>query len=109
MNAVIETHQAAIAELCRRYRITRLDLFGSAATGTFDPGRSDFDFVADFSEPAPTVDYADRVLGFADALEALLRRRVDVITAVALRRSRLAPIVAATRQTVYDASQPTAA
>ncbi|HJU20508.1 MAG TPA: hypothetical protein VJ770_28985 [Stellaceae bacterium] len=30
-----------IAELCRRFGVRRLDLFGSAATGRFDPAQSD--------------------------------------------------------------------
>lgn len=39
-----------IAALCRKYNIKRLDLFGSAATGAFDPATSDLDFVVDLGE-----------------------------------------------------------
>jgi hypothetical protein len=109
MTALLTNRQEAIAALCRRFGVVRLDLFGSAAAGTFDAARSDFDFIADFTEPTPTVEYADRVLGFSEALEQLLGRRVDIVTAAALRHSRLAQAIAATRQPVYDASQPTAA
>ena len=79
-----------------------------AATGAFDLSRSDLDFVAEFSEPSPTADYADRVLDFAEALETLFKRRVDVVSATALRGSRLAVEVAATRQLVYAESEPAA-
>lgn len=49
MRPEIEQHRAAIAELCRRYRVRRLEVFGSAARGDdFDPARSDFDFLAEF-------------------------------------------------------------
>lgn len=40
----------AIAGLCRAYGVKRLDLFGSAATGSFEPGRSDVDLLADFGD-----------------------------------------------------------
>jgi predicted nucleotidyltransferase len=50
----IETHRTQIAELCRRYGVKRLELFGSAARGEdFEPGRSDIDFLADFIDEKP--------------------------------------------------------
>ena len=109
MNPFVSAHLDGIAALCRRYEVARLDLFGSAVEGAFDPDHSDLDFVAEFENPAPTADYADRVLGFSEALEALLQRRVDVITALALRGSRFADAIASTRKRIYDVSQPTAA
>ncbi|MCC6415797.1 MAG: nucleotidyltransferase domain-containing protein [Opitutaceae bacterium] len=110
MNTLIDHQRPAIAALCSRFGVRRLDLFGSAATTRgFDPTRSDFDFVADFTAPAPTPEYADRVLGFAEALEELLGRRVDLVTATALRGSSLARTIAASRHTVYDSSRTTAA
>jgi hypothetical protein len=33
----VERNLPAIAELCRRFGVRRLDLFGSAAIGRFDP------------------------------------------------------------------------
>jgi len=47
----IETHREQIAELCRRYGVKRLELFGSATRGSdFDPERSDIDFLIEFNE-----------------------------------------------------------
>src|ERR1700735_4649132 len=38
-----------LPELCRRFHVRRLDLFGSAATGqNFDPVRSDLDLLVSF-------------------------------------------------------------
>ena len=45
MNPLIEQHMAAIQALCVEYGVTRLEIFGSAATEAFDPDRSDVDFV----------------------------------------------------------------
>ncbi len=106
MIPLVANSQAAIAALCRRFGVVRLDLFGSAATGTFAESGSDLDFVADFSDPAPTADYAARYLDFANELESLLGRRVDLVSATALQGSRLAPAIAATRQRVYVESEP---
>lgn len=44
----------ALAALCRRFRVRRLDLFGSAAAaGGFDPARSDLDLLVAFEPMAP--------------------------------------------------------
>ncbi|MGH7945445.1 MAG: nucleotidyltransferase family protein [Opitutaceae bacterium] len=108
MIPLVTRQSAAIATLCRRYGVVRLDLFGSATVGAFDNLRSDLDFVAQFANPAPTVDYADRVLDFAAALEALLGRAVDVVSASALSGSRLGRAIADSRQLVYAESDAVA-
>ncbi len=44
MLPLIEAHRTEVAELCRRYHVERLEVFGSAARGTdFDPQRSNVD------------------------------------------------------------------
>jgi predicted nucleotidyltransferase len=90
-----------IAALCRQYGVQRLDLFGSAATGDFNPETSDLDFVASFADShAPGI--AIRFLDFAEALEALFGRRVDVLTENMIRNPYFRQSVQATRQPVYD-------
>jgi hypothetical protein len=41
-------HSKQIAELCRRFGVQRLDRFGSAARGDFNPETSDLDFLVLF-------------------------------------------------------------
>jgi predicted nucleotidyltransferase len=49
MHPQIQQHQTALAELCRRYHVRRLEVFGSAARGyDFDPFSSDADFLVEF-------------------------------------------------------------
>ncbi len=48
MHAAVERHRAAIEELCRRYGVTKLDVFGSATREDFDEARSDVDFLVEF-------------------------------------------------------------
>jgi predicted nucleotidyltransferase len=53
MISLITDNLDAIRALCRQYGIRRLDLFGSAATGAFDPDTSDLDFVVDLGNILP--------------------------------------------------------
>ena len=76
--ALIEVNKPMIVELCERFGVRRLALFGSAATGTFDPAASDLDFVVDFLDWGPGI--FKRFFGFIVALEHLFGRRVDMVT-----------------------------
>jgi len=77
MSAPVELPTEEIDELCERYGVARLELFGSAATPEFGEA-SDVDFIVKFADRSPG--YADRYLDFAEALEGLLGRRVDLVT-----------------------------
>lgn len=80
----IEEHRAELADLCRRHRVLRLSLFGSATRADFDPQRSDFDFLVDF-EDLPPGEHADCYFGLLQALESLLGRPVDLVESSTLR------------------------
>jgi uncharacterized protein len=84
MIADIATHREELAELCRRFHVRRLDVFGSAARGDFDPARSDLDFLVEFAAPE---DELAGFLDFKEALEALLARRVDLVDRKAIEAS----------------------
>jgi predicted nucleotidyltransferase len=75
MNPIIEAKKPEIIALCRRYGVRKLDLFGSATGPSWDPERSDFDFVVDFYDYGPGI--SSRFLDFGDEMEALLGRKVD--------------------------------
>ena len=87
MLADIAEKRDALATICRRYGVERLEVFGSAARGTnFDANRSDADFLVTFS-PAVRNDLA----AFADLkeeLEKLLGRPVDLVEREAVEASR---------------------
>lgn len=48
MTSVIEQHREQLTALCRKYRVKRLEVFGSAARERFDPSRSDIDLLVEF-------------------------------------------------------------
>ncbi len=54
MPTLIHDHLDQIEDLCREYRVRRLDVFGPAIRDDFDPGRSDVDFLVEFFSPTPT-------------------------------------------------------
>jgi predicted nucleotidyltransferase len=97
-----------IQALCRQYGVIRLDLFGSAATGAFNEETSDLDFVATFVDTQKP-GYADRFLDFAEALESLLGRPVDLVTDRSIRNPYFREEVEATRQPIYRAHDAPAA
>jgi predicted nucleotidyltransferase len=98
-DAPFDLRPAELSELCRRYGVRRLDLFGSAATGAFDPARSDIDFLVDFDEePAGLF---DRYFALKESLEALYGRPVDLVTAGSLRNPHFIAAVNETRRLVY--------
>ena len=88
MHPLIEQHRSEIAQLCRRYAVRRLEVFGSAARGAdFDPERSDADFLVDF-QPASGLPPLEQFFGLAEALEQLLGRPVDLLERPAVESSR---------------------
>ena len=47
MNALIEQHRKSIEDLCRKYHVRRLELFGSATREDFKVAESDLDFLVE--------------------------------------------------------------
>ncbi len=107
MAGVLDSHLAEITDLCRRYGVSRLELFGSAASDAFDPQRSDLDFLVQFD--ADSSGLFDRYFGLKESLEALYGRRVDLVTAGSLRNPYFIEAVNRSRQLVYAAENPEAA
>ena len=101
MIALVEQKKNDLADLCRRFKVERLELFGSAATGSFQSASSDLDFIVRFSAPSAG-SYLDRYLDFAEALEKLFQRPVDLLTERAIRNPYFRRSVEATRQPVYE-------
>lgn len=102
MHPIIENHRAELADLCRRFHVRRLDLFGSATGDNFEPTRSDVDLLVEFV-PGATLNALDQYFGFKEALEALLDRPVDLIEASAVKNPYIWKSIEASRETLYAA------
>jgi predicted nucleotidyltransferase len=102
MIALLEHNRTAMEDLCRRYGVTRLEVFGSAATGeAFDPD-SDVDFLVEFSPPGPGR-HADQYFGFLGELEVLLGRHVDLVVTAAIRNPYFLRNIDLQRELLYAA------
>ncbi len=95
MTSVLENKRHAIAEVCRRHGVARLDAFGSALRDDFRPGESDVDLLVEFGPMAP---YArvDAYFGLLEELRALLGLEVDLVMA-GPSRTRTSPAISIVR------------
>jgi predicted nucleotidyltransferase len=99
---LIEQHRAELEALCRTYRVKTLELFGSAADGTFDPGRSDLDFLVEFL-PLESGQHADMYFGLLFGLEGLFRRKIDLVMPSGIRNRYFLEAVNKQREVLYAA------
>lgn len=102
MHASIEKHRAEIEDLCRRYGVRTLDVFGSATTEDFDEALSDADFLVEFFH-SPDRNALQDYFGLKESLEALLGRPVDLVSPRRLRNPFFRAGVDETREHLYAA------
>lgn len=102
MHPSISAHASEIEELCRRYGVERLAVFGSAARDDFDAEASDVDFLVEFRGEARRRAF-DNYFGLKEGLSAVLGRPVDLVTDRSLRNPYFLAEVEASRQVVYGA------
>ena len=102
MLASINEHRPALERLCRQHHVARLELFGSAASGPFDPATSDLDFLVEFAPLAPS-QKADAYFGLLHGLEDLFRRPVDLVSAQAVRNRWFEQTIRPQRTLLYAA------
>lgn len=102
MHPAIAQHRSGISAICQRYRISRLDVFGSAARADdFNPASSDADFLVEFAPDArPGL---DAFFGAKTALEQLLGRSVDLVEPGAVRNPYVLASINRNRESVYAA------
>jgi len=103
MHPLIREHLPQIVELCRRHRVRRLTLFGSALRDDFDPSRSDVDLALEL-EPRPPAEYGDAYFELLEELESLLGRRVDLVERQAIRNPYLLRAIERSEVPLYDAA-----
>lgn len=100
MNPLVEQKLPELERACRRRHVRRMELFGSAAGGSFDPAHSDLDFLVTF-EDLGAGEYAEAYFGLLEDLEGLFERPVDLVAETAFRNPYFRQTVDATRTLVY--------
>jgi predicted nucleotidyltransferase len=100
---IIEDNMQTIAQLCTRFRVLRLELFGSGLTqDSLDPLRSDLDFLVEFL-PLKQGEYADTYFGLLEAFEDLFHRHVDLVMTRAIRNPYFLESINRHRKVLYAA------
>ena len=102
MHPSIAAHRDQIEALCRRFHVKRLEVFGSAARGDFDPERSDVDFLVEF-EAGGGFSVFDAYFDLREALIALLGRQVDLVMPDAVRNPYVRAAIEVDRTLLYAA------
>lgn len=102
MNLIIAKHQEAVAGICYRFKVARLEVFGSAAQGDFDEQRSDLDFLVEFGDVPPEERFG-AFFGLQRALAELFGRPVDLVEAGAPRNPYFIRRMNESRSLVYAA------
>lgn len=101
MIAAVAERAGELEQLCLRYSVQRLDLFGSALTSRSWTEESDLDFLVEF-QPLPAGTYAHTYFGLREALEQLFGRPVDLVVDSAIKNPYFRQSVEETRTVVYE-------
>jgi predicted nucleotidyltransferase len=103
MIAIVEKNLESLKELCRQFRVQRLELIGSAVEGEkFDAESSDLDFLVEFQSLKPG-EYADTYFGLLESLENLFARHVDLVMVRAVKNPYFLEAINKNRKVLYAA------
>ncbi|MFG6392236.1 MAG: nucleotidyltransferase domain-containing protein [Candidatus Amulumruptor sp.] len=86
--------------LCRRYRVSKLYVFGSILTPRFNE-QSDVDILVNFHQDVDYNSYADNFFGLYNALKSLFGRDVDLVDETAVRNPYFKAELEETKQLIY--------
>jgi predicted nucleotidyltransferase len=98
--ALAAAKQNELGTLCRRYGVTRLEVFGSATRADFDEKQSDIDLIVHFRDEQAKGLF-DRYWGLAEQLEKIFGRPIELLTERMIRNPYFRAAVDAERQTLY--------
>lgn len=107
MIPLVANNLPAIADLCRAHGIQSLDLFGSAATCSRNADANDIDLICDLGDYELGV--ADRLFAFANVLEGLFGKPVDLMTVPMIRNPYFRQAIDEQRVRLYEARDRQAA
>lgn len=98
---LIELNIQKIIELCHRYRVKSLAVFGSILTDRFNED-SDVDLLVNFdTTDHEQWDYVSNYFDLQEALEKLFGRKVDLVVEKGLRNKYFIANVNRTKQIIY--------
>lgn len=106
MHPSVAQHIPKIQELAEAYGVARLEVFGSAMTDAFDPGKSDVDFIVHYPDDYEFGSFLKRYLDLEEAISEVLERPAQLVMTSALKHDRFRQNAARTRTLIYDRTAP---
>lgn len=96
---LIEKNRNHIKNICSRYKVSKLFVFGSVLTSRFTD-KSDIDFIVDFENVALS-EYADNYFDLKSELEKVFNRKVDLLEDKGVRNPYLRKSIDSSKVLVY--------
>jgi predicted nucleotidyltransferase len=97
---LIDDNKEKLIELCDRYKVKELYLFGSILTERFIDS-SDIDVLVQFSD-IELEKYFDNYMDFKEQLELLFEREIDLVENQAIRNPIFRRVVDREKKLVYE-------
>lgn len=98
----LEKLEIPIRELCGKYHVATLAVFGSAVGSDFSP-QSDVDLLVEFQNSLSAGEYASAFFSLQSDLEDLFQRSVDLVTVRSLTNPYFRESVLMERRELYAA------
>jgi len=103
---LLESKREAIEDVCSRFGVARLEVFGSALREDFKLEDSDLDLLVEF-KPMESYARVEAYFGMRDELRGLPKREVDLVMVGAVKNRYIAREIERTKQLLYAAELPT--
>ncbi|HEB62104.1 MAG TPA: hypothetical protein ENI82_03030 [Bacteroidetes bacterium] len=96
---IIEKNIVKIKKLCKKYRVSKLYVFGSVTSDHFTE-KSDIDFLVSFDNIDLTK-YADNYFDFKFSLEDIFNRKIDLLEEKAIKNPFFKNSVDNSKKVIY--------
>lgn len=87
--------------ISKNHKVSSMYLFGSAIGDKFIKGKSDYDFLVEFT-PEYFDGYTENYEELKSALEQLLHNKVDIISLKSIQNKILLESINASKELIYD-------
>ncbi len=96
---IIEKNIDNLLKLCKKYKVSKLYVFGSSITKNFNQ-KSDVDLLVTFND-VDLKHYADNYFDFKFSLEKVFNRKVDLIEEKAIKNPFFKKSIDKTKKIIY--------
>jgi uncharacterized protein len=98
---IISTYLDEISQILKENKVKQAFAFGSIITPKFN-NDSDIDLLISFESNLDPVEYGDNYFNIIERLEALLKRKVDIITDKSLSNPYFIKSINKTKTPIYE-------